>query len=305
MSQPRALSVSRNARTFSFLLSVTLCGSGLLGALLYGQSAKLDESAKPKEVALQVIVVNTPEQAKQILERLKAGYDFAALAKEKSIDPTADSGGYMGRMDPASLRPELRDAVKGVGPGQISAVTRIPSGYAILKVLPESKAAEIENAPKARLQALSAFGSVLKSPGISGFGDANDALLRFPKVQGWDRDSVLGCRMRTQSLATAIESLEKLFAPSNRQALDQQEPLDVMQEHVALGELYSYQGTMDAAIQQYEEAYGIASEKVPRAVPLIEFTLGIAHLHRSDMLNGAFSAPGEKCVFPMRPGHAY
>ena len=288
-----------------FLTGSVLCGWGLLCALLYGQSGKPDANASPKEIALQVIVVNTPEQAKQVLERLKAGYDFASLAKEKSIDPTADSGGYMGRMDPGSLRPELRNALNGVGHGQISAITRIPSGYAILKVLPESEAAEIENAPKARLQALSAFGSVIKLPGISGFGDANDALLRFPKTENWQRNFAVGCQMRTQSWTTAVEGLEKVLASSNRQALDQQNPLDVMQEHVALGELYSYQGKMDAAIEQYEEAYRIASEKVPRAIPLMEFTLGIAHLHRSDMVNGAFSAPGEKCLFPMRPGHAY
>src|SRR5215470_9933188 len=294
-------------KSVKVLLSVAAFASGLLcGSLyLYSQSATSESGSHPKALALQVIVVSTSEQASQVLTRLKAGYDFAALAKEKSIDPTADSGGYMGRMDPASLRPELREALAGVGPGQISAVTRIPLGYAILKVLPESKASEIENAPKTRLQALSAYGSVTKVPGISGFGDADDALLRFPKVAGWDRDSVVGCQMRTQSLATATEGLEKLFAPSNRQTLDQQQPLDVMQEHVALGELYSYQGKLDSAIPQYEEAYRIASEKVPRAVPLMEFTLGIAHLHRSDMLNGAFSAPGEKCSFPMRPGRAY
>ena len=295
----------RNLKIFSLLMGMTLCGSGLLCAFLYGQSAKPDTNTSPKEVALQVIVVNTREQANHVLERLKAGYDFAALAKEKSIDPTADSGGYMGRMEPTSLRPELREALKGVGPGQISAVTRIPSGYAILKVLPERKAAEIENAPKARLQALSAFGSVLKSPGISGFGDANDALLRFPKPQGWERDFVLGCQMRMQSLTAAMEGMEKVLAPSNRQALEQQPPLDVMQEHVALGELDSYQGNMDAAIEQYEEAYRIASEKVPQAIPLMDFTLGVAYLHRSDMVNEAFSAPREKCLFPMRPGNAY
>src|SRR5215467_14282410 len=295
----------RNRKALGLATGVTFSAFGLVCALLYGQSAKPDVNAKPSEVALQVIVVSTSEQASQVLTRLKAGYDFAALAKEKSIDPTADSGGYMGRMDPASLRPELREALTGIGPGQISAIARIPLGYAILKVLPESKAAEIENAPKARLQALSAFGSVTKAPGISGFGDADDALIRFPKAQGWDRNSVVGCQMRTQSLAAATEGLEKLFAPSNRQALDQQQPLDVMQEHVALGELYSYQGRMDSAIPQYEEAYRIASEKVPRAVPLMEFTLGVAHLHRSDMVNEAFSAPGEKCLFPMRPGNAY
>src|SRR5215467_8482597 len=295
----------RHRKTLGLLMGTILCGSGLLCAFLYGQSAKPDDSAKPKEVALQVIVVNTSEQANRVLERLKAGYDFAALAKEKSIDPTADSGGYMGRMDLASLRPELREAVGGVRPGQISAVARIPLGYAILKVLPESKAAEIENAPKARLQALSAFGSVTKAPGISGFGDADDALTRFPKLEGWNRDSVVGCQMRTQSLAAATEGLEKLFAPSNRQMLDQQQPLDVMQEHVALGEIYSYEGKMDSAIEQYEKAYRIASEKVPRAIPLMEFTLGGAHLLHSDMVNEAFSAPGEKCLFPMRPGNGY
>ena len=292
-------------KTFRFLTGMALCGSGLVCALLYGQSAKPDANASPKEVALQVIVVNTPEQADKVRERLKAGYDFAALAKEKSVDPTADSGGYMGRMDPATLRQELRDALKGVAPGQISAVTRIPSGYAILKVLPESKAAEIENAPKARLQALSAFGSVTKLPGISGFGDANDALLRFPKTEGWERDFALGCQMRTQSWTAAAEGLEKVLAPANRQALDQQNPLDVMQEHVALGELNSYVGKMDAAIEQYEEAYRIASEKIPQAVPLMNFTLGVAYLHRSDMVNEAFRLPGERCLFPMRPGNAY
>ena len=54
---------------------------------------------------------------KQILENLKKGEDFAALAKQKSTDATADDGGYMGKVDPATLRPELREALKGVRPG--------------------------------------------------------------------------------------------------------------------------------------------------------------------------------------------
>src|SRR5712692_5696741 len=92
-----------------FLLAAAVCASGLLCASVYSQSSQSDSNAGSKELALQVIVVSTPEQARQVLQRLAAGYDFAALAKEKSIDTTADSGGYMGRMDPASLRAELRD----------------------------------------------------------------------------------------------------------------------------------------------------------------------------------------------------
>ena len=254
---------------------------------------------------MRVIVVRTPEQANQALEKLKAGYDFSTLAKEKSVDPTADSGGFMGRMNPADLRPELRDALQGVAPGQLSPITRIPSGYAILKVIPESEAAKTENPPKARLDALSAYGSVQYSLSISGLIDAEEALLRFPKVPDWQRDPVLTCQMRTQSLAAATERLEKLLAPANREKLEQQKPLDLMQQHFALAELYCYVGNMDPAIEQYEEAYRIASENSPRAVPQVEFALGVAYLHRSEMANDVYRAPGEKCLFPMRPGNAY
>lgn len=240
-----------------------------------------------------------------MLNRLKAGYDFATLAKEKSIDPTAHSGGFMGRMNPAALRLELRDALKGVAPGQLSGIARIPSGYAILKVIPESEAGKTENAPRARLDALSAYGSVQYSLSVSGFIDAEEALLRFPKVSGWQQDSILACQMRTKSLAAATEGLEKVFAPANREKLEQQKPLDLTQEHFALAELYSYAGNMDPAIEQYEEAYRVALEEFPRAVPQIEFALGVASLHRSEMVKEVYRAPGERCLFPMRPGNAY
>jgi len=237
-----------------------------------------------------------------VLEKLKAGYDFATLAKEKSIDPTADSGGFMGRMNLAGLRPELRDALEGLAPGHLSPITRIPSGYAILKVIPESEAEKTENPPRARLEALSAYGNVQYSLSISGLLEAEEALLRFPKVSGWQRDPILTCQMRTQSLAAATERLEKLLAPANREELEQQKPLDLMQEHFALAELYCYAGNMDPAIAQYEEAYRIASEKSPRAVPQMEFALGVAYLHRSEMLNEVYRAPGEKCLFPCGRG---
>ena len=49
--------------------------------------------------------------------RLKAGADFAVLAREKSVDPTSTDGGFLGKIDPASLRAELRDALRAVNPG--------------------------------------------------------------------------------------------------------------------------------------------------------------------------------------------
>src|SRR5271167_3940450 len=78
--------------------------------------------ATSNQVPLRIIVVNTADQAQQILERLKKGEDFAVLAKEKSTDPTADSGGYMGTIDSSTLRSELKEALTGIAPGQFSPI---------------------------------------------------------------------------------------------------------------------------------------------------------------------------------------
>src|SRR5437879_10198900 len=177
-----------------------LCVSALLGLPFFGQSVRPDSNARSNEIPLQIIVVSTPEQAHQVLEKLSAGYDFATLAREKSIDATANSGGYMGRMDPAALRSELREALNRLGSGQLTSVTHIPSGYAILKVLPEKVASELENATIARLQAMSSFGSVVYSPVVSGIGEAEEAFLRFPKPEGWEQDSLVTCEVRKDSL---------------------------------------------------------------------------------------------------------
>src|SRR5678815_2852930 len=46
-------------------------------------------NGQPGSVALRIIVVDSQEEAQQILNRLKGGEDFAALAKDKSTDPVS------------------------------------------------------------------------------------------------------------------------------------------------------------------------------------------------------------------------
>ena len=82
----------------------------------------------------------TLEGAKDIVKELANGKDFAILAKEKSIDATASDGGYMGKVDPAQLRIELRDAVRDHNSGQLTNIVQLPSGFAVLKILPDSPA---------------------------------------------------------------------------------------------------------------------------------------------------------------------
>src|ERR1700677_5228701 len=70
-------------------------------------------------IALRIIVVDSIQQADQILERLKKGESFAALAAEKSTDATGQNGGLMGKVDVKVLRSELREALKVLKPGDI------------------------------------------------------------------------------------------------------------------------------------------------------------------------------------------
>jgi parvulin-like peptidyl-prolyl isomerase len=59
---------------------------------------------QPRGSSPGIIVVDSSQQAENILERLKKGEDFSALAKQLSIDPTSSGGGHMGPVDISALR---------------------------------------------------------------------------------------------------------------------------------------------------------------------------------------------------------
>ncbi len=93
--------------------------------LLAYMPAKLPKQALAEQAAdshsfeIGILVTATRPQAAALLKELRAGMDFGVLAKEKSIDPTAKDGGYMGRLNPGRLEPQLRDALRGLSIGQI------------------------------------------------------------------------------------------------------------------------------------------------------------------------------------------
>lgn len=73
-----------------------------------------------------------------IYARLRAGDDFSTLAQEYSEDPrTAAGGGDMGFVAASSVNSnaDLKKALAGLKPGQISGIIRTQSGYHILKLL--------------------------------------------------------------------------------------------------------------------------------------------------------------------------
>jgi peptidyl-prolyl cis-trans isomerase C len=86
------------------------------------------------EVHARHILVESEDDAKTILGELKAGADFAALAKEKSKDPGASAGGDLGYFTKDQMVPEFAEVAFKMYPGQLSNPVKTQFGWHIIKV---------------------------------------------------------------------------------------------------------------------------------------------------------------------------
>lgn len=257
------------------------------------------QSSDNESVEFRIIVVSSKSDAQKLLQRLKRGADFAALAKEKSTDSTAADGGYMGNVDPTSLRAELRDALKDLQPGATSGIIKLPSGFAILKMLKAEGSTGSSNAVDPnQILPLSARGSIRYSANVAGAPEADAAYQAYPKPEGWDRDLQAICQVRRDSLGKNVARLQDMLESGKAAAGELIKPLDLMQMRYSLGQLEAYQGHMDKAIAAWELAYKEVGSELPAAMPQLEEALGTAYLHKSEMENGLYHSPGERCLFP-------
>jgi len=258
-------------------------------------------------VAVRLIVVDSAGEAERIRQQLKSGFDFGVLAREKSTDATAIDGGFLGKVDPGSLRPELRDALRGLRPGELSPIVKLPSGYALLKVLPESEAAKLGEVNRARQAALSAPGSVRYVADLNGGAEALAAIDQIAKPDGWEQDLNAICEVHTRAYATAMERVNRMLDPAdpNSLARTQARPYDWVEAHYLKGQLHAFRGEMQNAIEQWETAYDYARSNFPEMLQFLEEPLGIGYLHQAEMENDIYRNPGDRCLFPMPPGMRY
>ena len=72
------------------------------------------------------------DAAKRLLEELKKGASFAAVARQFSQAPTAARGGDLGWVQAEDLAPELRTVVEGLEQGQVAGPIQSEGGYHIV-----------------------------------------------------------------------------------------------------------------------------------------------------------------------------
>ena len=105
------------------------------------------ELSHPEAVRLSEILVSTDEagndeqkievakaKAEDLLKEIRAGADFAGLAKKESQDPSGAQGGDLGYFERGKLAKQLEDVTFALKKGDVSDVIRTRQGFVILKV---------------------------------------------------------------------------------------------------------------------------------------------------------------------------
>ena len=227
------------------LVAASLVPLALLFALPSRMQAQTDSLAGEAEVG--ILRTRTADEAKAVLDSLKAGMDFAVLAKEHSIDASAVNGGDAGKLTSAKLPPPVVAALSGLKPGQYSPVIPVDDGYEVVtiyKVPPSTKDLDAR-----QIYALTAAGTVQQNISISGLDEADAVFKQYPKPAGWNKDLSEPCRIRKESYAAAVARTEQFLASPTAQTVA---PLRLQQAHAAMAQLLGYQGEMQKSAEQWK-----------------------------------------------------
>jgi peptidyl-prolyl cis-trans isomerase D len=136
-------------------------------------NAHQQQYATPAQVKTRHILISVPagadaktDAAEDVLKQLKAGGNFADLAKKDSDDPgSKEQGGELPMIPTASLDPAYAQAAMALNPGQTSDLVRSQFGYHIIQTEAKDQAHvksldEVKPAIMEQLQAQQAAGKV-------------------------------------------------------------------------------------------------------------------------------------------------
>ncbi|MBS1117650.1 MAG: type secretion low calcium response chaperone LcrH/SycD [candidate division NC10 bacterium] len=130
--------VGRRAAASGCCLAVVLAATGVFAATTTAQTGPV------KNPAIRMLIVRTEAEARDAIAAHGAGLAFGQVVRERSVGPERERGGYLGRVDPASLSPAARAAVTATRPGRLTPVFPTEGGFGVIQVLTDREAREEE-----------------------------------------------------------------------------------------------------------------------------------------------------------------
>jgi parvulin-like peptidyl-prolyl isomerase len=85
-------------------------------------------------VKLRQILTGDRRKAERARREIVAGKPFAAVARQLSGGPRADSGGYQGELARADLPPSFADLIFALRPGEVSPIVPADYGFHLFQV---------------------------------------------------------------------------------------------------------------------------------------------------------------------------
>ena len=144
---------------------------------------KIKNELKEEGFYVAEMLIEDKNDAEESYRQLHQGISFQDLAKKYSISPSAQKGGEVGWIKPNQYSKEVMDALKLMGPGDVSTPLKTKEGYLIILMLDRKYAITTDTIPIWELAQMaleanktSAFGDKIK-----GFKDC-DEFLEFAKT---------------------------------------------------------------------------------------------------------------------------
>ncbi|HSD50490.1 MAG TPA: tetratricopeptide repeat protein [Candidatus Methylomirabilis sp.] len=220
---------------FGLFLILPAGGTGWVGA------------QAPGPAGIRILVVRTEIEVREAIASVRAGVRFERLVRERSIGPERDRGGYLGRVDPASLPPAARAALDKTKRGMLSPVFSTDEGFAIFQVLTLQEEEELEARAKSAPEAQDLF---KRGTELGKVGDLDRAAPLLQQATALDPDLVDAhfnlaiVERRRGRMDAAIASMRRVI---------ELRPED-FEAHMRLGSWLAAQGSHAEATRVFERA---------------------------------------------------
>lgn len=102
-----------------------------------------EEFAQPEQIRVRQILVADEAEGQRLLTELRAGADFADLARRHSLSPDGEVGGDLGFFAPGEMPPEIDTAVWGMAAMDLSGLVKSEYGYHLFQFLERRPALQL------------------------------------------------------------------------------------------------------------------------------------------------------------------